>query len=781
MYLIRKNIFILILFFALVLLFFHKFLGSQEIFAFKDLSRYFYPLRYLMIEQVKDGHFPLWNPYIYYGLPLLATLQIGFFYLPTVIYYILPFDLAFNYYIILHYFLAACFMYLLSRHLKLSWPAGIISSVIFTFSGYLMSVSNMNTSLTSVVWLPLVFLWFDKFIKERKLKNILILSIFWVFMYLGGEPTIIYMSTLLMIAWAVFTSKRIYGFLKNIIYLGVSQIIFILIAAVQFIPFAEFAFYSHRVGKISFEMITFESLPIRELINFVLPFFFGNPLRAASYSALFLQEIHQNWILSPYLGIIPIILWGLGLFKREKRTFFFLSGVVVFSILLSFGKFTPLYFILYKVLPGFSLIRYPVKHLFLAAFAISLLGGIGLDAFFDEKNRIAKRFLGVLVGFWGVIVSATFMTWLFRGKIFNYILSLYPKLPPYLVQSLKRNLEFNLYSFIYLTMILLLLIVIFYLMWKQKIKPAIFSTIIIALLIMDYFGANSSLQLPTKTSVIKDRTPNIEIMLKEKGLFRYHYSGKIYVRTRTLYGESYAQGLEENKDQLAANRLLVHNLYDTLGYTSMRLRDWLIFNAYIGNQPLKVQHKIWNMVNVKYFADAEPVHLKGLKFIRKAEYFYGKLYFYRNQNVLPRAFYVSKSKIIKERPKILEYMAGTRFSPKYEVVLEEGQPAYGKNIFRKVEILDYGPSSIRLFVNAPRPGYVFLSDTYYPGWKVYVDGKGSKILRANYMFRAVKVDEGGHEIRYIYDPLSFKLGAIVSGLSLLLFGFVFVKYGNKEI
>src|SRR3989344_1559595 len=141
----RKDRWVILSFLILVLFFFWRFLTGNEIFAFKDLSRYFYPLRYLMVEQVKAGHLPLWNPYIFCGFPLLATLQVGFFYPLTIIYYLLPFNLAFNWYIILHYFLAACFMYAMLRHFRLGWHASFLGGLVFAFSGFLLSVSNMNT------------------------------------------------------------------------------------------------------------------------------------------------------------------------------------------------------------------------------------------------------------------------------------------------------------------------------------------------------------------------------------------------------------------------------------------------------------------------------------------------------------------------------------------------------------------------------------------------------------------------------------------------------------
>ena len=68
------------LFLLITLAFFSRFLTGDLVIAFKDLSRYFYPLSQLMVEQVRAGHLPLWNPYLFCGFPLMATLQVCFFY-----------------------------------------------------------------------------------------------------------------------------------------------------------------------------------------------------------------------------------------------------------------------------------------------------------------------------------------------------------------------------------------------------------------------------------------------------------------------------------------------------------------------------------------------------------------------------------------------------------------------------------------------------------------------------------------------------------------------------
>jgi len=62
----------------------------------------------------------------------------------------------------------------------------------------------------------------------------------------------------------------------------------------------------------------------------------------------------------------------------------------------------------------------------------------------------------------------------------------------------------------------------------------------------------------------------------------------------------------------------------------------------------------------------------------------------------------------------------------------------------------------------PAPGYLVLTDTFYPGWRAYVDGVETPIYQANYLFRAVPLNAGDHEVRFVYRPKSFAVGAALS-------------------
>jgi uncharacterized membrane protein YfhO len=104
------------------------------------------------------------------------------------------------------------------------------------------------------------------------------------------------------------------------------------------------------------------------------------------------------------------------------------------------------------------------------------------------------------------------------------------------------------------------------------------------------------------------------------------------------------------------------------------------------------------------------------------------------------------------------------------VVILEGESLETKGVLDADDatIVGYGPNEVDLETSAKQPGYLVLSEVYYPGWRALVDAREVQVLRADYLFRAVALTAGAHRVRFIYDPLTFKLGAALSGLTILV-------------
>lgn len=139
---------------------------------------------------------------------------------------------------------------------------------------------------------------------------------------------------------------------------------------------------------------------------------------------------------------------------------------------------------------------------------------------------------------------------------------------------------------------------------------------------------------------------------------------------------------------------------------------------------------------------------------------------YKNREAFPRAFIVPEAEIVEDHEEVLSIMNSDILDLRKVVIfLEEEVSKLTLNINllpfteeSKVEIVDYQPTHVEIEAQIDGKGFLVLSDTYYPGWKVYIDGKEKRIYRADYLLRAIFLSPGFHKVKFIFDPLSFKSG-----------------------
>ncbi len=146
---------------------------------------------------------------------------------------------------------------------------------------------------------------------------------------------------------------------------------------------------------------------------------------------------------------------------------------------------------------------------------------------------------------------------------------------------------------------------------------------------------------------------------------------------------------------------------------------------------------------------------------------------YENSEGLPRASLFYNFVVAKDEKDALGLLKSDKFNHKSTVVLASNElepavlpKAIADEILQPQEISNDSPLAVKITVDAKHDGVLMLNDQYYPGWKVYVDGKEHAILHADYLFRAVLVKEGRHEVVFKYEPLSFHLGACLSAFAM---------------
>ncbi len=146
----------------------------------------------------------------------------------------------------------------------------------------------------------------------------------------------------------------------------------------------------------------------------------------------------------------------------------------------------------------------------------------------------------------------------------------------------------------------------------------------------------------------------------------------------------------------------------------------------------------------------------------------GDVKIYENLDVLPRAFMVYNAALAPDNDAALAMMQAAAFDPAETVILHAPQlplePPNGENPAGSVRVLAYEPEVVRLEVTTSEPGYLVLSDAFYPGWTATVGGNFAPILRADVLFRAVPIPAGTHNVIFNFEPTLWPLAALISGI-----------------
>ena len=155
---------------------------------------------------------------------------------------------------------------------------------------------------------------------------------------------------------------------------------------------------------------------------------------------------------------------------------------------------------------------------------------------------------------------------------------------------------------------------------------------------------------------------------------------------------------------------------------------------------------------------------------------------YENLHVVQRTFLTNEYLVKTEKEKVINAFFQKTFNEKRTIILNE-KPAVDVSKFTNgsVQVLSYQPNTVMLQTTTDAPALLFLSDTYYPSWKASIDGKNTKLYLADYTFRAIVVPQGQHTVRFYYDPIMFKRGLLLSGITVGFLILVFIKLKNVKI
>jgi Bacterial membrane protein YfhO len=777
----EKQFWLLIL---LGLVFFYRPLFNGETLYFRDLSGLHLLQKSRLVEYIHNHELPLWDRYIQGGQSYIGHITGDPLYPSNLLYFFLPLLTAFNWDLVLHLIFCSVSAYSLSRVVGLNTLSSFLVGIIYAYSGHTLSKMNLYFRLLVLPYLPLLILFWHLYLSRGQRRWFILSVLAGALQILAGALEVVAMHFLILLGWTILYSYRS-SIRRRILSYALLAFFSIGITSVQLLPTAEVVSHSYRPHGFSYSSFTQWSVNPKRLLEFVVPGFLGfkDTLDKRSYWGKELEDLSTPFILSLYFGF-PVIMLGMtaalhkgsnSVFPRKLRIY--LISLFLVGAFLSLGRFLPGFSFLYRILPPIRFIRYPVKFLNLSILPISLLAGYaaqiyfggGENSFAPGRNFVATGWLITLLAFFCTagFYSSTKLASGFEEFFFHNASGLAN-------ESLAS-------SFLHASCICLATTLLYQfrllrpeknILWMMVVVVS--ADLLIAGLPVNFMAPRELFDQPrlvakvsselregrlyrTPSSVTALRAPSNELM--------WGYRWEIELlngSTAVLYGIPLA--MNDDLDGLAQDTLL-------------RLKSTAESLPWPQRVPILTASGV-SLIITEHELDVQTLQLIGTIHSESNSIFY----LYRNPSA--RAFFfVNQSRKVNSPEMALQQMTDITFHPENFVLLQNPagiSPATNCEA-ANVERLEFGNNDSRFSIQTKCDGYLVFTEPFFPGWRLYVDGKVEPLLQANYTFSAGFLRAGSHLVEKRYLPFSFLLGAILSGVSLLLLALaIYMKWPQPD-
>lgn len=697
-------------------------------FLITDPVRQIIPWKGLAIDSLSKLELPLWNPYEMAGKPLLGNFQSSPFYPLNFLLFIKPFEISWSVFIIIQPLLAAGFLFLYLRNLKLDDRASFLGAMSFSFSGFFVAWLEWGNILHTALWLPLILLSIDKIfgimkhesriMDKKTISWSLVLLFSLVSSFFAGHLQTFFYLYILSIAYFIFRWVEHKRNVRILIKFLILNSLFIILTSVQSIPTLQFISLSARTLDQNPLATEGWFLPWQNLAQFVAPDFFGNP------ATLNYWGIWNYTEFVGYLGIITLVFSLFAIIKRPQRESLFFTVVIIISLLFSLP--TPLAKIPFQL--NFPLISssQPTRLIFLIVLSLSALSAIGFN-FFVKNSKESRK--AIVISFGAIFALLAFLWIVSLGGITFF------KINAENLVVAKRNLIFP-------TIILLgglISVIIHYIARNTRVKKAVIIAMLL-LISIDLLRFASKFTPFTKIEYLYPSTKTIEFLKKDKDIFRIaaddsrifppnfstHYRIQTIVGYDPLYLLNYAE-------LIAASERGEPNINPPFG-----------FNRII--TPHNLDSPIINLLNVKYvltFSDMDSVRFE--KVLEE-----GKTKIYLNREYFDRAFFVEMILEEKNKGKAVKLMFDNDL--KKLAIVEKNDIGRRNFTVGVANIREYSENKIVIDTVNQGDGFLVLTDSYYLTWQAKIDGKDTYIYKTDHAFRGIYVQRGAHRVEF-YNSL----------------------------
>lgn len=747
----------------LVVVFFHEVALQGRTFVSPDAVA---PAGFVRMGEQSLYHervYPLWNPYVFLGMPSFASGSYNPLIYPpdwplALIAKVVPLpDMT---WMLLYYALGALGLFLLAREWGARAEGALIGAAAFVFAPNLVAVGSHGhgSQLVDSAYLP-VMLWLAaRWMRRGKLSDLAWLALAGGFQLLRGHVQICFYTWLAVALYTVVewaAGLRRPGAIASLslraaAIAGAAGLAFG-ISGFYSLPLRDYARWSIRGGTegggVGMAYATQWSMAPYELPSMVVPGWAG--FGGQTYWGGMPFTDYPN----AYLGMVAVLLLLPAFVAPPRegasgpRVFALLLGL--FAILVSFGSHFPLYAFLYEHLPLFNKFRIPVMVVLLLQLAAALGTAWGASAALEppaarEKRGAIDRVLQVAGGLLALgVLAALAGRAALRGAYVSFATGVNAAFPPGLADAAFGGFASDLAR---VSALGLLALGTVWLCRRGKVPAGGATAVLLALLLIELWPVSGRVMKPVigevaARSVDLGRDDVVEFLERQgnAGTFRI-------------------LPLEE----FQSNRFAGFGIASVGGYHAAKPRLFQdFFDARLQQDP------VWlRLLNVRYIVTQRP--LEGVPpYLRLVHQGSGAVY--ENLVALPRAMVVGAWSVASPAKAILDSVsAGTRDAAAFTWLEKDPGIPQSDVTGAGATIASYRLNQVEVDVETVAPALLRVSDLWYPDWTATVDGARAEVLKADYLLRAVAVPAGRHRVTFRFASPAVRTGLLLSLGSLVV-------------
>jgi hypothetical protein len=726
---------------------------SGHTLVWRDTSKLFQPVRFLVVEALGHFQLPLWNPHEALGIPLFAQMMHSVLHPVSLIGAFLFPHAGMDIFILIYIMLAALGSALLARVLGASWGSAAVTGLGYGLSGYLLGMDSIIQYQVAAATAPWALIGL-RMAGERRRFGIVAAAAAVAALHLAGDPEWTIIAVILGIALATDA-----GGMKGLANAAFGVAIGTAIAGIQLIPTMTYLRQTVRAtGLDSLDRLQWALSPWR-IIEFIAPGFFGSAGAGLEKWPVFMWlggQIRTGFEMpfapSVYIGASIIVLAAAGLSHSRVTRIVGISSLVLLWLALGTNAGAEQ---LSHLIPIWGKFRYSEKFVGPLTLCLTVLAAFGAERLAKQPSRLWV----VVPGVAGVaaLASALFLAnW--QGFDSSFTGTVARAAAPVARHNLTIGLVhagLTLLAFAGLVALVL-----------RRAQLRIYFPVAVAVLVFLQLSFAAPFAMHSGDRAVRDDRPLAQIA----GI-----GEPPRVLTPIEKNYLYPEGIDQLDGQIGVQSHLGSPAYNVPSridqfntYTGLRpwrfdklirtFNDQFGFDSVIALRLFAITHVI---IKDPYFPDetqiAQAASREGVKILDNREWgFTGWKVPHR-----PWALFAEKVAVASNEKDALETLVKTLAREESTVVLE-GTPQ--PKTLGNGQIIEIARSSNWLHIDAASSsdGILVVNDSFWPGWRATIDGQEVPIWRADYLVRAVAWPAGRHELEMRYDPPEVRIGWIIS-------------------